>query len=180
MLPCQPTDTSVGGGGTLERSTVAVDTLGDCLHRLKASHHTSADPSDTDRAIKELGIPRESLVLASKVFYDTSPNDSAVGSANLRGLSRKHIFQSVKDSLERLGVSSISPPAGKDADCLPSTLQTDYLDLLQCHRADPDTPIEVRSTFLLPLRLAEIGGSRKRPADVGSTSYRRRWMLYTM
>ena len=41
---------------------------------------------------------------------------------NRNGLSRKHIFDSVKSSLERL--------------------QTDYIDVLQCHRSDPETPIE--------------------------------------
>ncbi|MEM7413837.1 MAG: aldo/keto reductase family protein [Myxococcota bacterium] len=62
------------------------------------------------------GIPRRYVVIATKCFFPMSerPND--------RGLSRKHIFESVEDSLRRL--------------------QTDYLDLLQCHRPDPTTPIE--------------------------------------
>lgn len=63
-----------------------------------------------------LELPRHQVVLASKAFFPMSerPND--------RGLSRKHIFESVHASLRRL--------------------QTDYLDLHQCHRADPDTPME--------------------------------------
>lgn len=62
------------------------------------------------------GVPRQHAVIASKCFFPMSerPND--------RGLSRKHVFESVEGSLRRLG--------------------TDYLDLLQCHRADPHTPIE--------------------------------------
>jgi aryl-alcohol dehydrogenase-like predicted oxidoreductase len=62
------------------------------------------------------GIPRAYAVIASKCFFPLSerPND--------RGLSRKHIFESVEGSLRRL--------------------DTDYLDLLQCHRADPHTPLE--------------------------------------
>ncbi len=66
------------------------------------------------RAIQ--GLPRHHLVLASKCFFAMSenPNDS--------GLSRKHICESVDGSLRRLG--------------------TDYLDLHQCHRADPDVPME--------------------------------------
>ncbi|HZU87307.1 MAG TPA: aldo/keto reductase, partial [Anaerolineaceae bacterium] len=65
-------------------------------------------------AIKDL--PREALVISSKVFWPTMPGP------NGRGLSRKHIFESVHASLRRLG--------------------TDYLDLYFCHRYDPDTPVE--------------------------------------
>ncbi len=62
------------------------------------------------------GIPRPYVVIATKCFFPMSahPND--------RGLSRKHIVESVEASLRRLG--------------------TDYLDLHQCHRPDPSTPIE--------------------------------------
>jgi voltage-dependent potassium channel beta subunit len=66
------------------------------------------------KAIKSL--PRENLVLSSKVFYPTS-NDP-----NGRGLSRKHITEAIDASLKRLG--------------------TDYIDLYFCHRYDPDTPVE--------------------------------------
>lgn len=45
----------------------------------------------------------------------------SLGYVNQHGLSRKHIFAGVKASLERL--------------------QLDYIDVLQCHRLDPDTPI---------------------------------------
>jgi len=61
-------------------------------------------------------LPREALVISSKVFWPTMPGP------NGRGLSRKHIFESVHASLKRLG--------------------TDYLDLYFCHRFDPDSPIE--------------------------------------
>ncbi len=62
------------------------------------------------------GIPRHQVVLATKAFFPMSdrPND--------RGLSRKHLFESVEGSLRRLG--------------------TGYLDLHQCHRFDPTTPLE--------------------------------------
>ncbi len=66
------------------------------------------------RAVREL--PRHHLVLASKCFFAVSER------ANDRGLSRKHIVESVEGSLRRLG--------------------TDYLDLYQCHRSDPDVPME--------------------------------------
>ena len=61
-------------------------------------------------------LPREQVVVASKCFFPTAKDPSA------RGLSRKHVMESVVGSLRRLGI--------------------DYIDLYQCHRADPDTPIE--------------------------------------
>ena len=66
------------------------------------------------KAIQDL--PREQLVISSKVFWPTMEGP------NGRGLSRKHITESIHQSLNRLG--------------------TDYLDLYFCHRFDPDTPIE--------------------------------------
>lgn len=65
-------------------------------------------------ALKQ-GPSRQNFVIASKCYFPMSeaPND--------RGLSRKHIFESVHGSLKRLG--------------------TDYLDILQCHRFDPETPV---------------------------------------
>ena len=67
-------------------------------------------------AIRELGLRRQDLVIASKVFWPMSDN------INDRGLSRKHIMESIDNSLERIG--------------------TDYLDLYFCHRYDPNTPVE--------------------------------------
>jgi voltage-dependent potassium channel beta subunit len=66
------------------------------------------------KAIKDL--PRESLVISTKAFFPSAPGP------NGRGLSRKHLFESVNASLGRLN--------------------TDYLDLFFCHRFDPDTPVE--------------------------------------
>ncbi|HTX78730.1 MAG TPA: aldo/keto reductase [Longilinea sp.] len=66
------------------------------------------------KAIKDL--PREALVISSKVFWPTMPGP------NGRGLSRKHLTESLHASLKRLDV--------------------DYVDLYFCHRYDPDTPIE--------------------------------------
>ncbi len=62
------------------------------------------------------GLPREALVISSKVFWPTMEGP------NGRGLSRKHIMESCHASLKRLGV--------------------DYLDLYFCHRYDPETPLE--------------------------------------
>jgi voltage-dependent potassium channel beta subunit len=62
------------------------------------------------------GYRRSDLVISSKVFWPMSDNP------NDRGLSRKHIMESVERSLRRIGV--------------------DYLDIYFCHRFDPDTPVE--------------------------------------
>jgi voltage-dependent potassium channel beta subunit len=61
-------------------------------------------------------LPRHRLVISSKCFWPMSDD------VNDRGLSRKHIMESVEKSLRRIG--------------------TDYLDLYFCHRWDPDTPLE--------------------------------------
>jgi len=70
----------------------------------------------TGRALKEFAGSRDNVVIATKVYYPMSdaPND--------RGLSRKHIMAAIDRSLKRLG--------------------TDYIDLYQIHRFDPQTPIE--------------------------------------
>lgn len=84
-------------------------------------------------AIRKLGLPREELVIMTKLCGAVSPDPKInimttgkqpedYGIINQKGLNRKHIFDSVKASLKRL--------------------QVDYIDLLQCHRFDKTTPIE--------------------------------------
>jgi len=62
------------------------------------------------------GVRRESYELATKVFWPTGPGQ------NDKGLSRKHIVESMNASLKRLRV--------------------DYVDLYQAHRYDPTVPLE--------------------------------------
>ncbi len=80
-----------------------------------------ADAYASGKAEKVMGkvladFPRHELVISSKVFFPMSDD------VNDRGLSRKHIFESVHKSLRRIG--------------------TDYLDLYFCHRFDEHTPLE--------------------------------------
>ena len=68
------------------------------------------------RGLKALDVKREHVVIATKVCQPMGDDP------NVRGLSRKHIFHSIDNSLQRL--------------------QTDYVDLYQIHRLDPTTPME--------------------------------------
>ena len=68
------------------------------------------------RALKDFAAKRSDVVIATKVH-------GVMGqAANARGLSRKHIMEAIDASLKRLG--------------------TDYVDLYQIHRFDPETPME--------------------------------------
>jgi aryl-alcohol dehydrogenase-like predicted oxidoreductase len=70
----------------------------------------------TGQALKNLKIPRDEVVVATKVFGEMGK------SANARGNTRHHILDGVKASLKRL--------------------QFDHIDLYQIHGFDPATPIE--------------------------------------
>ena len=106
------------GGG------VGDDTAQACIRRafdLGVTFFDTADIYERGAAEECLGrvLPRyrrRDLVIATKCFFPMSDNP------NDRGLSRKHIFESIHDSLKRL--------------------QTDYVDLYQCHRPDPDVEME--------------------------------------
>ncbi|KAI0823773.1 Aldo/keto reductase [Trametes gibbosa] len=85
------------------------------------------------KAIKELNLPREELVIMTKLcvpimpdystyFYGLGKKPEELGIINQYGLNRKHIFDSVQASLKRL--------------------QLEYIDVLHCHRFDYNTPIE--------------------------------------
>jgi len=67
------------------------------------------------RALKDYA-KRHEVILAPQVFHPMSDD------INARGLSRKHILDAIDASLQRLG--------------------TDYVDLYQIHRFDPETPVE--------------------------------------
>jgi len=68
------------------------------------------------KAIRELGIKRDDVVVSTKIFWGTK------GGPNAWGLSRKHLVEGTKASLQRLGM--------------------DYVDLLFAHRPDITVPME--------------------------------------
>ncbi len=69
------------------------------------------------RVLTELGWPRWSYVLTTKVFWGLHD------APNMRNtLNRKYLFEAIDGSLDRFGL--------------------DFVDVLYCHRADPDTTLE--------------------------------------
>ena len=68
-------------------------------------------------ALKELNWPRDEYVLSTKVFFGTGRKEP-----NTRGLSRKHVVEGLKSSLERL--------------------QQPYVDIVLAHRPDVGTPMK--------------------------------------
>ncbi len=105
-------------------SQVEEDAAKACVHAALDEGITTFDTADAyagTRAEEVLGRAlagqrRESLEIFTKVFWPTGPGQ------NDRGLSRKHITESIHASLRRLG--------------------TDYVDLYQAHRFDHATPLE--------------------------------------
>jgi aryl-alcohol dehydrogenase-like predicted oxidoreductase len=79
-------------------------------------YHAGRSEELVGQALKNLGVRRSEVVVATKVYGDmgSGPND--------RGASRGHIMDQVEESLRRL--------------------QTDHIDLYQIHATDPVTPIE--------------------------------------
>src|ERR1700690_4461971 len=90
------------------------------------------------------GVRRESLEIFTKVYWPIGDG------RNDRGLSRKHIMESVHASLRRLG--------------------TDYIDLYQSHRYDHETPLEETLRALDDLvrqgKVLCLGGSEWRAEEI--------------
>ncbi len=116
-------EVSIGGwltyGSTVEQ-TAARDVVRRALD-LGINHVDTADvyaQGACETALGQVldGVRRSSYVLASKVYWPTGPGP------NDKGLSRKHVHETIDASLKRL--------------------KTDYLDIFYCHRPDPDVPLE--------------------------------------
>lgn len=106
-------------GGTVEDDTAA-----QCLYRAIEKGINFIDVADiyaNGEAEKVVGrvakdYKRSDLVVSTKAFWPMSDN------VNDRGLSRKHLMESINKSLKRL--------------------KMDYVDIFFCHRYDTETPIE--------------------------------------
>jgi aryl-alcohol dehydrogenase-like predicted oxidoreductase len=102
------------------------------------------------KALTAFGVKRDDAVVATKVFQAVGPGP------NQRGLSRKHIMESIDGSLSRLGM--------------------DYVDLYQIHRFDRDTPIEETLEALTDLikigKVRYIGASTMAAYQLAKMLYR--------
>jgi voltage-dependent potassium channel beta subunit len=106
-------------GGQIDEKT-SVDLI-QCAYESGVNFFDNADMYANGQAELVMGkavksLPREAVVISSKVFWPTMPGP------NGRGLSRKHVMDSIHASLKRLDM--------------------EYIDMYFCHRYDPDTPIE--------------------------------------
>jgi len=106
-------------GSQIERDAATA-----CVHAALDAGITTFDTADAyaetraESALGEAldGVRREGVEICTKVFFPTGPG------RNDRGLSRKHILESIDGSLRRL--------------------RADYVDLYQAHRFDYETPLE--------------------------------------
>lgn len=107
-------DPGTGDQGTLDKCVRAALDAG--ITSFDTADSYSGTWSETALGHALHGQRRAGLELMTKVYWPTGPG------VNDRGLSRKHIMESINGSLQRL--------------------QTDYVDLYQAHRFDYQTPIE--------------------------------------
>ncbi len=109
---------TLGGLGQQEANTLVAKAYdaGVTLFDTADVYAVGASERFLGEALRNLGQPRESYVIATKAFgpMGAGPNDA--------GASRGHLLDAAKHSLKRLGV--------------------DHIDLYQVHGFDPATPIE--------------------------------------
>lgn len=114
---------SLGGWINYGEGKVALDMARDVVttaYEQGVNFYDLADIYGNGGAEEQMGailkqFPRHTLVISTKLYWPMSED------VNDRGLSRKHIMESIDRSLQRLG--------------------TDYIDIYFCHRPDPETPI---------------------------------------
>jgi aryl-alcohol dehydrogenase-like predicted oxidoreductase len=104
------------GGGVERRAAEACvrRALDEGVNLLDTANVYAAGAAESFLGEALAGVPRDSYVLATKLYFPVSPTD--------RGLSAAQVRKQLDLSLRRL--------------------RTDHVDLYQCHRFDPETPLE--------------------------------------
>ncbi|MER5409343.1 aldo/keto reductase family protein [Streptomyces sp. NPDC002769] len=140
------------GNWVTHGSQVDQDAATACVRAALDAGITTFDTADVyagSRAEEALGaalkgVRREGVEICTKVYFPTGPGK------NDRGLSRKHIMESINGSLRRLG--------------------TDYVDLYQAHRYDYATPLEETMEALADVvhagKAHYIGVSEWKPQEI--------------
>jgi len=98
---------------------------------------------------RELGWPRESYVMSTKLYWGLHEGPNTKNTLN-----RKYLMHGIDGSLERLGL--------------------DYVDLLYCHRADPETPVEEvvwAMSDIIAAGKAHYWGTSEWPAEAIEEAY---------
>jgi aryl-alcohol dehydrogenase-like predicted oxidoreductase len=104
-----------GAGVDFKRGRACLDAAFDAgINFIDTSNIYGVGAAETFLGSALKGRPRSSYILATKLFFAVTEEDF--------GLSRRQIHKQIELSLKRLG--------------------TDFVDLYQCHRYDPDTPLE--------------------------------------
>lgn len=101
------------------------------------------------QALRELGWPRESYVISTKLYWGLRDGPNTKNTLN-----RKYLMQGIDGSLERLGL--------------------DHVDLLFCHRPDPETPVEETVWAMSDIIASEKAlywGTSEWPADAIRQAY---------
>jgi len=101
------------------------------------------------QAVRELGWPRESFVISTKLYWGLSEGPNTKNTLN-----RKYLMHGIDGSLARLGL--------------------DFVDLLFCHRPDPDTPVEETvwaMSDIIAAGKAHYWGTSEWPADAIEEAY---------
>jgi voltage-dependent potassium channel beta subunit len=106
---------------------IGTETAVDCLNAAREGGVNFFDNAESyaqgqserimGKALAELGWPRHSFVISTKLFWGIYDDINMRNTTN-----RKYLLQAIDGSLERLGL--------------------DFVDILYCHRSDPGTPIE--------------------------------------
>lgn len=95
------------------------------LFDLSEAHSGIRAELELGRIIQKYGWKRNSYIIVTKIYWSTKSEE--------RGLSRKHIIESVKASLQRL--------------------QVDYIDIILIHKADAMCPMEGNKTCIVKQHL---------------------------